>query len=124
MTNRKKMQMLEVEPGCFVCGPPEWVEGAERRLVPTTRSEEGPEDAEQRSAEGSAVPPGEATTSALLWAVRQAQKEAGRCRLEASLARAERMPRTAEAYERFAATFHRAEVLLGRLMEEPDSDAD
>jgi hypothetical protein len=35
-------------------------EGAERPLVPTTRSEEGPGDAEQRSAEGRAVPPGEA----------------------------------------------------------------
>lgn len=80
MTNRKKMQMLEVEPGCFVCGPPEWVEGAERRLVPTTRSEEGPEDAAQRSAEGSAVPPGEVSDEVIyqllaLWKSRVPEME-------------------------------------------------
>lgn len=79
---------------------------------------EGVEGVESR-----AISPGEATTSALLWAIRKAQQEAGRHRLEASLARAERMPRTAATHERFAVTMDKAEAVFRALMEEPDSDA-
>ena len=100
------------------------LEGVEQPLVSPTRSGKEPGDAEQRSVESRAVPPGEATTSALLWAMRKAQQEAGRHRLEASLARAERMPRTAATHERFAVTMDKAEAVFRALMEEPDSDAD
>lgn len=51
MTNRKQLTFLEVQPGCYIAGPLEWVEGSEQKLVGESRSDGPASDAEKRSGE-------------------------------------------------------------------------
>jgi hypothetical protein len=104
---------------------PESPEGAERPLVPTTRSEEGPGDAEQRSAEGRAVPPGEAEAAMLAKFIRYIEKAAaGRRGAKAYWeAKGDRYLRMVREDESEAKAIESLLENVHTLLPKPDSDA-
>lgn len=98
-------------------------EGADRRLVPQERSDEGQGDGEQRSAEGCAVPPGE-VRAAIAEARRKFLREAASADEGAERFRQMGARTRQEFWAGMAAAYYECAWHFNEWEPEPDSDAD
>ncbi len=126
MENRKQLVASQVEADCWIVGPPEWVEGLERRLVAQAAERAERQGAvEERSRGGRRVAPVEAEAAAFLRELLETCHEAAssfRHDAVESYAKGEKL-----VYAGHTGAAQVYEYLAGRIeawLPKPESDAD